>query len=401
MSRSTCVVSPTMTRRTSLPSERATSRTMRAKPPVRVDERTHAACERFVVELLRQMRRAAVEVFQFGETLAQLTMRFGREAAHFVERGVRARHRAVSRSFRRAFRADVRARGSRRAGCASRAASIARTASASAIRRAIRPNGSAGGRACRRARAACAASFVREGAGTRFGRFVERDVLSREHRGRRASTFEERRFGALRAPVETRDSSASTNAIHVAFERAFAHRLSRASPIRTIRSTPRSNMSIWPASSTTRPSCAATKQSSITCASVTPTCTPTMRAAPFSECAARMHASSVAGSRGARSSASRPSVRICACVARFFAETVRAATAGPDRCSSCEAPVQACRRDASASSRPTVASLQRSDRVRMRRQRAARASRARAEARRVAKRCTPSTASTGNAIGPS
>ena len=60
-----------------------------------------------------------------------------------------------------------------------------------------------------------------------------------------------------------------------------------------------------------RPCCAATKQSSIAWATRTPTVRPTMLAAPFSEWAARMHASIWSAAAGSRSSASSPEVSTC------------------------------------------------------------------------------------------
>lgn len=79
-------------------------------------------------------------------------------------------------------------------------------------------------------------------------------------------------------------------------------------PIRSNRSQPWSNASICSDCRSRRPSCASTRQSSMTCATRTPASSPTIRAAPFSECAARMQASSWSAWVGLRSSAIRPAL---------------------------------------------------------------------------------------------
>jgi hypothetical protein len=55
-----------------------------------IDERSHPAFERFVVELLRQVRRAPVVVFQLRQTFAELALRFCVKTADFIECGERA-----------------------------------------------------------------------------------------------------------------------------------------------------------------------------------------------------------------------------------------------------------------------------------------------------------------------
>ncbi|MNQ02802.1 hypothetical protein D3C85_154840 [compost metagenome] len=78
----------------------------------------------------------------------------------------------------------------------------------------------------------------------------------------------------------------------------------------TIRSTPDSSTSTRSGVSFKRPCWAATKLSSMPCASCTTTCRPTMAAAPLIEWAARIIASTAAASPAWRSMASKPSVRI-------------------------------------------------------------------------------------------
>ena len=83
-------------------------------------------------------------------------------------------------------------------------------------------------------------------------------------------------------------------------------------------SVPRSKASICSARRRKRPSCAATRQSSMAWATLTPASMPTMRAAPLSEWAARMQASSCSAWVGSRSSASSPALStwVCASASR-------------------------------------------------------------------------------------
>ena len=84
-------------------------------------------------------------------------------------------------------------------------------------------------------------------------------------------------------------------------------------PMRRSRSEPCSRTSMWSGSRRSRPSWAATSKSSMAWAICTPWSRPTMRAAPLSECAARMQASSWLALVGSRSRISRPVSSTCFC----------------------------------------------------------------------------------------
>lgn len=56
----------------------------------RVAKWQHPAMQRFVVQLLREIRTAAIEPVEFVDACAELQMQFAEHAPHVVQRGKRA-----------------------------------------------------------------------------------------------------------------------------------------------------------------------------------------------------------------------------------------------------------------------------------------------------------------------
>ena len=117
--------------------------------------------------------------------------------------------------------------------------------------------------------------------------------------------------GAASAGTLSDSTSASTTDSFAALKAGSS--LSAIFPSCLSRSVPASSWSILAGTSISWPFCTATRQSSIAWASRTARSTPMMRAAPLSECAARMSGSITETSAGSSSRRSRPSSSVAPC----------------------------------------------------------------------------------------